>query len=152
MSTNDEKRSTSAAQRSSRSVTPAKSRKSSRSETSAVQKGGRSSKVTESDFSPKTRELAIAAKSHVRTCTAIDHPFPPQNKFGRISYAWSVIQETASMSGENQSRFKTAIEKASADINIKKDLMTFVRILFFSSNKMPMNNNTVDYVRKNRPD
>jgi hypothetical protein len=107
---------TSVSQRSSRSAIPGP-------------KASKSSKVTESNFSPRTLQLAIASKSHVRTTIIYDTPFPPAHRAGHIDFVWKVIKETANDSKDTE--LVNAFKKASSDIPIKKDLMAFVRYILF---------------------
>lgn len=90
----------------------------------------KSSKVTESDFTPRTRRLAVASKSHVRTTTIYNEsgPFPPANRIGRLEFAWNTIKET---SRDSQDPIITqAFQRAKPDERMKKNLITFVRTFF----------------------
>ncbi|RDB30890.1 hypothetical protein Hypma_004895 [Hypsizygus marmoreus] len=54
-----------------------------------------SQKVKEEHFTPSTRLLAIAAKSHLRKDIAINNPFPPITPINvRDEYIWKIIHET----------------------------------------------------------
>jgi hypothetical protein len=85
-----------------------------------------SSKVKESDFSPKTRRLAIASKAHVRTTTLYNSegPFPPTSRLLRMDFAWSTIKETSKNSGDPI--IQDALNRATNDEGTKKQLMQFV--------------------------
>lgn len=109
----------------SRPVTPTSTSKS-----TGGSKVTKSAKVTESDFTPRTRRLAVASKSHVRT-TIIYHsfgPFPPTNKLGRLEFLWNTIKETSTNSKDET--IKKAFRRVKADEKIKKNLITFVSNLF----------------------
>lgn len=85
-----------------------------------------SSKVKESDFSPKTRRLAIASKAHVRMTTLYnpEGPFPPTSRLLRMDFAWSTIKETSKNSGDGI--MQDAFSRATNDEGTKKQLMQFV--------------------------
>ena len=89
-------------------------------------KPSNSSKVKESDFSPKTRRLAIASKAHVRTTTLYnpEGPFPPTSRLLRMDFAWSTIKETSKISGDPI--IQDAFSRATNDEGTKKRLMQFV--------------------------
>lgn len=86
----------------------------------------KSSKVTESDFTPRTRQLAVASKSHVRTSSVYNSsgPFPPTNRIGRLEFAWDTIKETSRDSED--STITQAFQRAKTDERMKKNLITFV--------------------------
>jgi len=110
----------------SRSVTPA---------SSAASKASKGShKVTERDFTPRTRRLAIASKAHVRTRVVYhpNGPFNPVNgRLARMDFAWTTVKETAANSDDPL--IKDAFQRASGNDGRKKDLLTFVSD--FSSNE-----------------
>ncbi|PPQ83758.1 hypothetical protein CVT26_005421 [Gymnopilus dilepis] len=81
------------------------------------------SKVVEKDFSPRTLKLALASKSHVRTRTVFDEPFPRNNKISRINFAWTTIKESAFASEDVEVR--QAFKRATDNINLKSKLMKF---------------------------
>ena len=86
-----------------------------------------SSKVTERHFTPRTRRLAIASKSHIRTRLVYHEsgPFHPVNtRIGRMEFAWMTVKETANNSEDPQ--IKDAFKHASFDERMKKNLLTFV--------------------------
>ena len=85
-----------------------------------------SSKVKESDFSPKTHRLAIASKAHVRTTTLYnaEGPFPPTSRLKHMDFAWSTIKETSNNSGDPI--IQDAFDSATNDEGTKKRLMQFV--------------------------
>lgn len=89
----------------SRSVAP-KAPVAKKSEAS-VPNPGHTSKVVERDFSPKTLKVALASKSHVRTRTIFDEPFPRNNKIARINFAWKTIKEAAFASEDVKSARRT---------------------------------------------
>ena len=82
------------------------------------------SKVVEKDFTPRTLRLALAAKSHIRTRTVYDEPFPRNNKIARINFAWRTIQESARASSELEVR--QAYKRATKDTAVKGKLTKFV--------------------------
>ncbi|PPQ92334.1 hypothetical protein CVT25_008516 [Psilocybe cyanescens] len=84
---------------------------------------GRSTKVTESDFSESVRNLAVAAKSHVQFALIYDTPFPSSNKLERMEFAWNVITETSKISGNTN--FASALRDASSNPRVKKDIIAF---------------------------
>jgi len=90
-----------------------------------------SSKVTEGQFTPRTRQLAIASKAHVRS-SIIYHPSGPFNlahsHLGKIDFLWKAIKETAQKSKETD--IKEALKRASKDEKIKKNLVTFISHFF----------------------
>ena len=101
--------------------------------TSSAPSGG-SHKVTERHFTPRTCQLAIASKAHVRT-RIVYHPNGPFNPvngcLARMDFAWTTVKETTANSNDPQ--MKDAFKRASSNNERKKDLLTFVSHL--SSNK-----------------
>ena len=87
---------------------------------------GNGSKITEGDFSPKTRRLAIASKAYVRTTIIYGKqgPFPPTGRHGRLDFAWNTIQSASRANGGLI--IKDALTRATADEEKKKKLVTFV--------------------------
>ena len=89
-----------------------------------------SQKVMEHHFTPRTHQLAIASKAHVRT-HIVYHPIGPFNPvngcLARMDFAWTTVKETAANS--NDSNMKDAFKRASKNDSIKKDLLTFVSLL-----------------------
>jgi hypothetical protein len=86
-----------------------------------------SNKVTENDFTPRTRRLAIASKSHIRTRIVYHEmgPFNPMSsRIGRLDFAWATVKEAANNSIDPQ--IKKAFKRASKDDGTKKSLLTFV--------------------------
>lgn len=106
----------------SRSSTPSSFKSSRHSKSS---KG--SNKVTESDFTPRTRRLAIAAKSHVRTAV-VYHPGGPfhsvSGRLQKIEFAWTTLKETSNDTKDKE--VKDAFKRASKNERTKKMLVTFV--------------------------
>ncbi|PPQ86381.1 hypothetical protein CVT26_006286, partial [Gymnopilus dilepis] len=88
-----------------------------------AQNTANTSKVVEKDFSPRTLKLALAAKSHVRTRTIFDEPFPRNNKISRINFAWKTIKESAIVSDDVEVR--QAYKRAMNDTGLKSKLMKF---------------------------
>jgi hypothetical protein len=87
-------------------------------------------KAREGDFSPKTRRLAIASKSHVRT-TAIynkNGPFIPTSRISRMDFAWNTINETSKNSGDPT--MIDAFNRATNNDSVKKQLIKFVSDIF----------------------
>jgi hypothetical protein len=112
-----------------RTSTPFSQRSRSRSVTpwlSSDSKISNGSKVKESDFSPKTRRLAIASKANVRMTTLYnpEGPFPPTSRLLRMDFAWSTIKETSKNSGDDI--IQDALSRAANDEGTKKQLMQFV--------------------------
>lgn len=95
-----------------------------RPKTASASHASNASKVVEKDFTPRTLKLALAAKSHVRTRTIFDEPFPRNNKISRINFAWRTIKESAIASDENEVR--RAYKRAMNDLSAKTKLMKFV--------------------------
>ncbi|KAF8868748.1 hypothetical protein CPB84DRAFT_1857179 [Gymnopilus junonius] len=106
----------------SRSTTPfsQRSRSSTPASHSGATKSSNSSKVTEGDFTPKTRHLAISSKSHVRMTSIYNPhgPFLPHSRVARIDFAWNTVKEASKIS--NDPSFKDALSHASKDYNTKK--------------------------------
>lgn len=104
---------------------PARSARSTRSKTGKV-----SNKIAERHFSPRTRRLATASKSHIRT-RIIYHesgPFNPMNtRVSRLEFAWATVRDASENS--NDSKMKDAFRRASNNDQTKKDLLTFVSFL-----------------------
>jgi hypothetical protein len=85
-----------------------------------------SNKVTESHFTPRTRRLAIASKSHIRTRIVYHEsgPFHPMStRLARMEFAWTTVKETAIKSDRV---VKDAFKRASNCDTTKKNLLTFV--------------------------
>lgn len=82
------------------------------------------SKVVEKDFTPRTLKLALSAKSHVRTRSVYDEPFPRNNKISRINFSWKTIKESAMTSEDPEVR--QAYKRATKDTSLKSKLMKFV--------------------------
>jgi hypothetical protein len=97
---------------------------------SSDSKHSNGSKVRESDFSPKTRRLAIASKAHVRTTTIYNPqgPFLPAGRMSRMDFAWSTIKETSKNSGDPV--MNEALNRATNNDSTKKQLITFVSDIF----------------------
>lgn len=86
-----------------------------------------STKVTERQFTPWTRKLAIASKSHIRNRIVYHEagPFKPLNsRISRMDFAWDTVKEVANNS--NDSQIKDAFKRSLTDDKTKKDLLTFV--------------------------
>jgi hypothetical protein len=86
-----------------------------------------SNKVTERHFTPRTRQLAIASKSHIRTRIVYHEsgPFYPlATRLARMEFAWTTVKEAANKS-ENL-LIKDAFKRASYSDTTKKNLLTFV--------------------------
>lgn len=86
-----------------------------------------SNKVTENDFTPRTRRLAIASKSHIRHRIVYHEmgPFKPMHsRISRLDFAWATVKEAANNSVDPQ--IKKAFKRASSDDGTKKNLLTFV--------------------------
>jgi len=80
----------------------------------------------ESDFSPKTRRLAIASKAHVRTSTIYNPhgPFLPTSRLSRMDFAWDTIKDTSKNSKDPL--MTDALSRASNNDTTKNQLMKFV--------------------------
>ena len=86
-----------------------------------------SNKVAERHFSPRTRRLAIASKSHMRTRLVYHEsgPFNPMNsRVARLEFAWATVRETSDSSNDTQ--MEDAFRRASNSEKTKKNLLTFV--------------------------
>ena len=105
----------------------AKQPKTPRSKSSAAATAN-SSKVVKKDFTPRTLRLALAAKSHIRTRTVYDEPFPRNNKIARINFAWQTIQESARASSD--ANVRQAYTRAKKDIAVKSKLTKFVNLSY----------------------
>ena len=105
------------------------------------------SKVVEKDFTPRTLKLALVSKSHVRTRTIFDEPFPRNNKISRINFAWKTIKESALASEDVEVR--QAYKRATGDTSSKAKLMKFVsylpRYIIYLCNERS------DLIRSHRP-
>ena len=72
-----------------------------------------SNKVAERHFSPRTRRLAVASKSHMRTHLVYHEsgPFNPMNSHvTRLEFAWATVRETSDSSNDTQ--MKDAFRRA----------------------------------------
>lgn len=89
-------------------------------------KTSNSAKVKESDFSPKTRRLAIASKAHVRTSTLYnpDGPFLQTSRLSRMDFAWDTIKDTSKNSSDPM--IMEALSRATNNDNTKNQLIKFV--------------------------
>lgn len=88
-----------------------------------------SNKVTERHFTPRTRRLAVASKSHIRTRIVYHEsgPFNPMStRVSRLEFAWSTVREVADNS--NDSQIKNAFNRALMNDRTKKNLVTFVSL------------------------
>jgi hypothetical protein len=85
-----------------------------------------SAKVKESDFSPKTRRLAIASKAHVRTSTIYNPhgPFLPTSRLSRMDFAWDTIKNTSKNCKDPL--MMDAFSRATNNDTTKNQLMKFV--------------------------
>jgi hypothetical protein len=85
-----------------------------------------SAKVKESDFSPKTRRLAIASKAHVRTSALYSPhgPFLPTSRLARMDFAWTTIKDTSMNSSDPM--MQDALSRATNDDTTKNQLIKFV--------------------------
>jgi hypothetical protein len=86
-----------------------------------------SNKVTERHFTPRTRRLAIASKSHIRTRIVYHEsgPFYPMTtRLARMDFAWTTVKEAANNSEDPG--LKDAFKRASYSDTTKKNLLTFV--------------------------
>jgi hypothetical protein len=92
---------------------------------SSSSKTSNSTKVRESDFSPRTRRLAIASKAYVRTSTIYnpEGPFPSTSRLSRMDFAWSTVKETSKNSGDRT--IKEAFTRSTNE-QTKNQLMKFV--------------------------
>jgi len=90
-----------------------------------------SGKITESDFPAVIRDIAVAAKSYIRTSTIYVETFPPSKGTARMEFAWNSIVEMTKNS--KKSDWRQALEHLKETQNIKKKLITYVRFLFFLS-------------------
>lgn len=86
-----------------------------------------SNKVTERHFTPRTRRLAIASKSHIRTRIVYHEsgPFQPMaTRLARMEFAWTTVKEAANKSEDPH--VKDAFKRASHNDATKKNLLTYV--------------------------
>lgn len=77
--------------------------------TSRSKKTRKAGRITEDDFNPLARQVAIAAKSHFRVLTIYDSPFPPQG-VGRFEYGWKAIK--AMVEDSKNTKWKTVLKWA----------------------------------------
>jgi len=82
-------------------------------------KRGKSSRITENDFDPLTRQIAIAAKFHFRLLVVYDDPFPPQGG-GRFEYGWNAIKTMVKKS--NNPKWQSALKWANGNENPERPL------------------------------
>lgn len=86
-----------------------------------------SNKITERHFTPRTRRLAVASKSHIRNRIVYHEsgPFNPMtSRMARLDFAWAAVKEAANNSDDHY--LKDAFRRASKNDGIKKNLLTFV--------------------------
>jgi len=101
----------------------------SRSETPApTSRGGKTResniKVRENDFPPVVQDIAVAAKSFVRTMTIYDQTFPSSKGTAKLEFAWKTVTELVKVN-DNQ-EWKEALQDLKHDPITKKKLITFV--------------------------
>jgi hypothetical protein len=77
--------------------------------TSCSKKTRKAGRITEDDFNPLARQVAIAAKSYFRVLTIYDSPFPPQG-VGRFEYGWKAIK--AMVEDSKNTKWKTVLKWA----------------------------------------
>jgi hypothetical protein len=97
----------------------------------------RSAKVKESDFSPTIREIAVAAKSYIRTTTVYLDTFPSTKGTARLEFAWATIMEVAKKS--KNTAWMTALSHLKQTQEMKKKLITFVSFIAFLSHMLTFN-------------
>ena len=81
-------------------------------------------KVREDDFSPVVKEIAIRAKSFVRTTTIYDQPFPSSRSAGKQEFSWKTITQLVNAADDEE--WKEAFQDLKHDPTTKKKLVTFV--------------------------
>lgn len=95
------------------------------------EKEKKSSKITESCFTPRTQRLAIASKHAVRTSISIDKPFPMLGEDSRDDFIWKIIKDL----GKTKDAYENTLARVLLDDNVQNQLATFVsNILRFLSN------------------
>ena len=77
--------------------------------TSHSKKTCKAGQITEDDFNPLARQVAIAAKSHFKLLTIYDSPFPPQG-VSQFEYGWKLIK--AMVEDSKNTKWKTVLKWA----------------------------------------
>ena len=76
---------------------------------SYLKKTRKAGRITEDDFNPLARQVAIAAKSYFCVLTIYDISFPPQG-VGRFEYEWKAIK--AMVEDSKNTKWKTVLKWA----------------------------------------
>ena len=93
---------------------------------------GSGNKVTENDFSPNSKRLAIAAKSHLRHRAATGDAFPTANAATREDFIMNIIQEAAKLyGGLIEPKLTSVLSRVVRDEDTLEKLTTFVCIPSF---------------------
>ena len=93
---------------------------------------GSGNKVTENDFSPNSKRLAIVAKNHLRFRAATGEAFPAANAAMREEFIMDIIQEAAKLySGSIEPKLTSVLSRVLKEEDTLEKLTTFVRISFF---------------------
>ena len=88
-----------------------------------------SSKVTESDFTPDSKRLAIAAKNHLRFRAATGDAFPAANAATCNDFIMTVIQDAAkTYGGSIEPKLTSVLSRVIEDEVKLEKLTTFVCI------------------------
>lgn len=96
--------------------TPGSSRASSKAPSTS---SSSADKVTKGDFSPRTIRLATYSKAKVRELVATANAFPSDKDV----FLWGAIQDAA----KSEPSFKDTLNRASQNLEIKEDLLIYVR-------------------------
>jgi hypothetical protein len=92
---------------------------------------GSSNKITENDFSPDSKRLAIVAKNHLRFRAATGDAFPAANVATRDDFIMAIIKEAASTYGGSvEPKLTSVLSRVIKDEETLEKLTTFVCISF----------------------
>ena len=93
-----------------------------------VREGG-GNKIREDDFTtPVIKEIAVAAKSFIRTMAIYDQVFPSSKGTAKLEFAWKTVTELVKNAKKDE--WKEALQELKHDPPLKKKLITFVSSYF----------------------
>ena len=95
-----------------------------------------SGKVVRTAFTPEVQLLADHAKMFVRTKVAMGDVFPPEVEADKQKWYWDVTEQVAKKYANNK-EIVSAVRKISNDVDLKSDLLIYVR--FSSSSCLSFN-------------
>ena len=111
--------------------------------------GSRGNKVTENDFSPNSKRLAIVAKNHLRYRAATGEAFPAANAAMREEFIMNIIQEAAKLyGGAIEPKLTSVLSRVVREEDTLEKLTTFVCIPSFLKHML---NFILGLVWKDRP-